>query len=308
MGIVNKLKAGLSKTRNGVLSRIDSILAAFGVIDDELFDELEEILIMADVGVKTTEEIIDNLRKKVRDDGIKNPLQIKELIKKQIEGILYSKFNELDLTNKPAVIIVMGVNGVGKTTTIGKIANILKEKGEKVILVAGDTFRAAAIEQLEVWSGRTGIDLIANKEGSDPASVVYDALQAAKARKADVVICDTAGRLHTKKNLMEELRKIHRIVKRELPESSIENLLVLDSTTGQNAIIQAEVFNEAMNVTGLVLTKLDGTAKGGVVVAIRSRFDIPIKFICVGEKLDDLQQFDAKSFVEAMFESKRIYS
>jgi fused signal recognition particle receptor len=301
MGLFDKLRNGLAKTRESVFGRIDNILASFAKIDDDLFDELEEILITADVGVATTSDISGKLKKKVREEGIGDPGIIKDLLKEQLIQLLDSDRNALDIENTPAVIVVLGVNGVGKTTTIGKIANILKNKGKKVIVVAGDTFRAAAIEQLEIWSKRAGIDIIANKEGSDPAAVVYDALQAARSRKADVVICDTAGRLHTKKNLMEELKKILRIIKRELPDSSVETLLVLDATTGQNAVIQTETFNEAINVSGIVLTKLDGTAKGGVIAAIRSRFDIPIKFIGIGEKIDDLQPFNARKFVEALF-------
>ena len=249
----------------------------------------------------TTSDISGKLKKKVREEGIRDPKIIKYLLKEQLVQLLDSYRNALDIENTQAVIVILGVNGVGKTTTIGKIANILKNEGKKVIVAAGDTFRAAAIEQLEIWSKRAGIDIIANKEGSDPAAVVYDALQAARSRKADVVICDTAGRLHTKKNLMEELKKILRIIKRELPDSSVETLLVLDATTGQNAVMQTETFNEAINVSGIVLTKLDGTAKGGVIAAIRSRFDIPIKFIGIGEKIDDLQPFNAREFVEALF-------
>jgi fused signal recognition particle receptor len=301
MGLIDRLREGLSKTRNSVFARIDSMLSAFTKIDDDLFDELEEILIMADVGIGTTEVIMENLKKTVRNEGIKDPLQIKELLKAQLVQILESDDNSLNIENTPAVIVVLGVNGVGKTTTIGKIASMLKNEGKKVLLAAGDTFRAAAIEQLDVWAKRVGVDIIANKEGADPASVVYDALQAAKSRKMDVVICDTAGRLHTKKNLMEELKKIMRIIRRELPESSNETLLVLDATTGQNAVMQAETFNVAIGVSGLVLTKLDGTAKGGVVASIRSRFNIPIKFIGVGENIDDLQPFNAKNFVDALF-------
>jgi fused signal recognition particle receptor len=301
MGLFDKLRNGLAKTRESVFGRIDNILASFTKIDDELFDELEEILITADVGVATTSDISGKLKKKVREEGIRDPKIIKDLLKEQLVQLLDSDRNALDIENTPAVIVILGVNGVGKTTTIGKIANILKNEGKKVIVAAGDTFRAAAIEQLEIWSKRAGIDIIANKEGADPAAVVFDALQAARSRKADVVICDTAGRLHTKKNLMEELKKILRIIKRELPDSSVETLLVLDATTGQNAVMQTETFNEAINVSGIVLTKLDGTAKGGVIAAIRSRFDIPIKFIGIGEKIDDLQPFNAREFVEALF-------
>lgn len=301
MGLFDKLRNGLAKTRESVFGRIDNILASFTKIDDELFDELEEILITADVGVATTSDISGKLKKKVREEGIRDPKIIKDLLKEQLVQLLDSDRNALNIENTPAVIVILGVNGVGKTTTIGKIANILKNEGKKVIVAAGDTFRAAAIEQLEIWSKRAGIDIIANKEGADPAAVVFDALQAARSRKADVVICDTAGRLHTKKNLMEELKKILRIIKRELPDSSVETLLVLDATTGQNAVMQTETFNEAINVSGIVLTKLDGTAKGGVIAAIRSRFDIPIKFIGIGEKIDDLQPFNAREFVEALF-------
>lgn len=274
---------------------------SFGKIDEELFEELEEALISSDVGVDTTLKIIDDVKNKVKERKLTNPKDVKELLKEELTAILSSGDSRLHLETKPSVIIVVGVNGVGKTTSIGKIAANLKRDGKKVILAAGDTFRAAAIEQLEVWANRSGAELIKHTEGSDPAAVVYDAIQAAKSRKADVLICDTAGRLHTKKNLMEELKKINRIIDREMPEASKETLLVLDATTGQNAVSQAKVFGEATNVTGIVLTKLDGTAKGGIILAIKAEQDIPVKLIGVGEQIDDLQEFNPREFVEALF-------
>lgn len=301
MGFFNKLKKGLEKTRKGITNKIDQILVSFGKIDEELFEELEEALIASDVGVDTTLKMIDDVKNKVKERKLTNPRDVKELLKEELTTILSSGDSRLHLETKPSVIIVVGVNGVGKTTSIGKIAANLKRDGKKVILAAGDTFRAAAIEQLEVWANRSGAELIKHAEGSDPAAVVYDAIQAAKSRKADVLICDTAGRLHTKKNLMEELKKINRIIDREMPEASKETLLVLDATTGQNAVSQAKVFGEATNVTGIVLTKLDGTAKGGIILAIKAEQDIPVKLIGVGEQIDDLQEFNPREFVEALF-------
>jgi fused signal recognition particle receptor len=301
MGFFDKLKEGLSKTRKGIVEKIDKVLVAFGKIDDELFDELEEILVTSDVGVATTERIIEELKTKVRERRLTDASEVKNLLKEVIGNILESDSTKLNIKTSPSVIVVVGVNGVGKTTSIGKIAKNLKNSGKKVIMAAGDTFRAAAIDQLEIWSSRTGVDIIKHDEGADPAAVVFDAITAAKARKADVLICDTAGRLHNKKNLMEELRKIGKIISRELPDASKEVLLVLDATTGQNAISQAKNFKEVVDISGIVLTKLDGTAKGGIVIAIKSELNIPIKYIGVGEKAEDLQEFNPAEFVEALF-------
>jgi fused signal recognition particle receptor len=301
MGFFDRLKEGLQKTRKGITEKVDQVLVSFGKIDDDLFDELEEILIMSDVGIGTTGKIISEIKNKVKSNRITDPMKIKELLKNELVEILQDDNSRLNLKTSPSIILVIGVNGVGKTTSIGKISYLLKSKGKKVLLAAGDTFRAAAIDQLEVWSERAGIDIIKHDEGADPAAVVYDAIQAAKARKSDVLICDTAGRLHTKKNLMEELKKILRIVEKELPGASRETLLVLDATTGQNAVSQAKTFGESIDISGIVLTKLDGTAKGGIIVAIKSELDIPVKLIGVGEGLNDLQDFDARDFVEALF-------
>lgn len=301
MGFFDKLKEGLSKTRKGITEKIDQVLVSFGKVDDELFDELEEVLITADLGIDTSLKIIDATRKKVKDGKITDPLKIKGLIKDALVEILGEETQELNIEPGPAVIMVIGVNGVGKTTSIGKIANLLTKSGKKVIMAAADTFRAAAIDQLQIWADRVDVELIKQEEGSDPAAVIYDAITAARARKADVLICDTAGRLHTKKNLMEELKKISRIIDRELPNAKRENLLVLDATTGQNAVSQAKTFNEVTDISGIVLTKLDGTAKGGIIISIKSELDVPVKLIGVGEQLEDLQPFDAKEFVEALF-------
>ncbi|WP_027627971.1 signal recognition particle-docking protein FtsY [Ruminiclostridium cellobioparum] len=301
MGFFDKLKDGLMKTRKSITEKIDQVLVSFGKVDEELFDELEEILITSDLGIDTTLRVIEDIKSKVRERKIIDAMKVKDLLKEELQEILSKGGNELKLDTKPAVIIVIGVNGVGKTTSIGKIANLYKQQGKKVLLAAGDTFRAAAIDQLEIWAERVGVDVIAQKEGSDPAAVIYDAVQAAKSRKADLLICDTAGRLHTKKNLMEELKKVSRVLDRELPGADRETLLVLDATTGQNAISQAKTFSETADITGIVLTKLDGTAKGGIVVAIKSELDIPVKLIGVGEQIDDLQRFDATEFVEALF-------
>lgn len=300
MGFFNKIKEGLKKTRDAVIGQIDSMLKSFTKIDDELFEELEELLVMGDVGVPTAEKICEELKKKVKKEGIKNPNEIHRLLEETVSDMLRGG-EELDLSTTPSIILVIGVNGVGKTTTIGKLANHLTKQGKKVILAAGDTFRAAAIEQLEIWADRSHCEIIKQNEGSDPAAVIYDAISAAKARHADVIICDTAGRLHNKKPLMDELAKINRIIDRELPDASKEKLLVLDATTGQNAVNQAEQFSLATGITGIVLTKLDGTAKGGVVLAIKEGLGIPVKYIGVGEQIDDLQPFDAEDFVRALF-------
>lgn len=300
MGFFNKIKEGLKKTRDAVIGQIDSMLKSFTKIDDELFEELEELLVMGDVGVPTAEKICEELKKKVKKEGIKNPNEIHRLLEETVSDMLRGG-EELDLSTTPSIILVIGVNGVGKTTTIGKLANHLTKQGKKVILAAGDTFRAAAIEQLEIWADRSHCEIIKQNEGSDPAAVIYDAISAAKARHADVIICDTAGRLHNKKPLMDEPAKINRIIDRELPDASKEKLLVLDATTGQNAVNQAEQFSLATGITGIVLTKLDGTAKGGVVLAIKEGLGIPVKYIGVGEQIDDLQPFDAEDFARALF-------
>ena len=300
MGFFNKIKEGLKKTRDAVIGQIDSMLKSFTKIDDELFEELEELLVMGDVGVPTAEKICEELKKRVKKEGIKNPNEIHRLLEETVSDMLRGG-EELDLSTTPSIILVIGVNGVGKTTTIGKLANHLTKQGKKVILAAGDTFRAAAIEQLEIWADRSHCEIIKQNEGSDPAAVIYDAISAAKARHADVIICDTAGRLHNKNPLMDELAKINRIIDRELPDASKEKLLVLDATTGQNAVNQAEQFSLATGITGIVLTKLDGTAKGGVVLAIKEGLGIPVKYIGVGEQIDDLQPFDADDFAKALF-------
>lgn len=301
MGFFEKLKAGLSKTKNAVFGRLDNLFKSFSKIDEEMLEELEEILITADVGVNVTEDIIDELRDRVKKEKVKEVNEVKDVLKE----LLSEKIGEgesLKIESTPSVILVIGVNGVGKTTSIAKIANLLKNEGKSVVLAAADTFRAGAIEQLSVWANRVGVDIIAHEEGSDPAAVVFDALGYAKKRNADVVIVDTAGRLHNKKNLMDELAKINRIIDRELAGCDRETLLVLDATTGQNAVLQAKEFKNSAPLTGLVLTKLDGTAKGGIVFSIREELGIPVKFICVGECVDDLQHFNAEEFVSALFE------
>ncbi len=300
MGLFSKIKEGLKKTRNTIIGQIDSMLCSATVIDDELFDEFEEMLVMGDVGVETSQKIREMLVERVKKEGVTIPYQIHDLFEELVNEML-SGGNELDLATSPSVILVIGVNGVGKTTTIGKLAKILSSQGKKVMLAAADTFRAAAIEQLDIWAERSGCEIIKQSEGSDPAAVIYDAITAAKARNFDVVICDTAGRLHNKKHLMDELAKINRVIDRELPDASKEKLLVLDATTGQNAVNQAEQFKEATGITGIVLTKLDGTAKGGIVLAIKDRLEIPVKFIGVGEQIDDLQPFVAEEFTKALF-------
>lgn len=292
---------GLSKTRDSILNGVEQVLSSFTKIDEELFEELEESLIMSDIGVETSTYIIGKVREIVKAERIKDVAEIKDVIVRVISDILEEETGDFMLKS-PSVILIIGVNGVGKTTTIGKLASNYKREGKKVILAAGDTFRAAAIDQLQVWGERSGIDVIKHQEGSDPAAVVFDAIQAGKARGADLLICDTAGRLHNKKNLMEELKKISRIVNRENPDAQIETLLVLDATTGQNALQQAKLFSEVSDITGIVLTKLDGTAKGGVVIAIKNELKIPVRFIGVGEGIDDLRPFDAKEFSKALFE------
>ncbi len=301
MGFFEKLKNGLRKTKESMMGRIERLLHAFTKIDEDLFEELEETLILSDIGVNTSVKICDRVRDYVKQKGITDPSAIKDVLKDVIAEMLGEE-QPLDLSTTPSVILVIGVNGVGKTTTIGKLANQLKNEGKRVIVAAADTFRAAAIDQLEVWTDRAGVELIKHKEGSDPAAVVYDALTAAKARQADVVICDTAGRLHNKKNLMNELEKISRIVHQQAEGCALEVLLALDATTGQNAVNQAQQFNEAANITGIILTKLDGTAKGGIVITICDDLKIPVKLVTVGEKIDDIQPFIARDFVDALFE------
>ena len=303
MGFFDKIKAGLKKTRDSITGQINSMLHAFTKIDEELFEELEELLVMADVGMNTATEICDTLRARVKERGITDPNEIMTLLQEVVTEMV-SGDNELHLDTQPSVILVIGVNGVGKTTTIGKLASRLKKEGKSVILGAADTFRAAAIEQLEVWAERADVPIIKHAEGADPAAVVYDTISAAKARHADVVICDTAGRLHNKKNLMEELRKMNKIIDREFPDAYRETLVVLDATTGQNALAQAKEFNEVADITGVILTKMDGTAKGGIAVAIQAELGIPVKYIGVGETIDDLQKFNSDTFVNALFDVK----
>ncbi len=301
-GIFAKIKEGLTKTRNSITGRVDELIKYYREIDDEFFEELEEILIVADVGIETTQEIVDSLRRKVREEKIGDANKIKELLKLKIMEILEKENKSLEL-DQPSILLVVGVNGVGKTTTIGKLANLYNSQDKKVLVAAGDTFRAAAADQLEVWCERSQAQIIRHNEGADPGAVIYDAVQSLRAGKGDVLICDTAGRLHNKKNLMNELEKINRIIDRELPGVQKEVLLVMDATTGQNAITQALLFKETVGLTGLILTKLDGTAKGGVVVAIKSMLNIPIYYIGVGEGIDDLQPFDSKQFVDALFDN-----
>ena len=300
MGIFDKIREGLKKTRDNISGQITQMVNSFTKIDEELFEELEELLVMGDVGVNTAGFICDRLRQRIKEKGITDPSLIMGELKAIVSDMLQGD-NELHISTKPSIILVIGVNGVGKTTTIGKLASRLKGEGKSVILGAADTFRAAAGEQLTQWAHRAGVEIIGGQEGADPAAVVYDAVQAAKARKADILLCDTAGRLHNKKNLMEELKKIYRILEKEYPEAYLETLVVLDGTTGQNALVQARQFAEAANVTGIILTKLDGTAKGGIAVAIQSELDIPVKYIGVGETIDDLQKFDPVEFVNALF-------
>lgn len=301
MGIFARLLAGLSKTKDNITGRIDSLLKSYTKIDEDLLEELEEILITADVGVTTTMEIIDRLRDMIKERGVKDPLEVRDLLKEIVASILKEGNSGLDLDPGPAVIVMVGVNGVGKTTTIGKLAQRYKKDGKKVMLAAADTFRAAASEQLDIWAKRVDVDIIKHHEGADPGAVVFDAIKASQARKVDLLICDTAGRLHNKANLMNELGKIFKIIDREYPEAKKEVLLVVDATTGQNAVSQAKTFKEVANITGIILTKLDGTAKGGVVLAVKSEVDVPVKLIGVGERAEDLQSFDADSFTDAIF-------
>ena len=302
-GFFAKIKAGLSKTRNNIISSVENVLSAFTKIDEDLYEELEEALIMADIGVETSLYIIEKLREKVKDEKIHDPAEVKDAIIRVITEILEKDDEPFELPH-PSVVLVIGVNGVGKTTTIGKLTHNYMENGKTVLLAAADTFRAAAIDQLQVWADRNNAQLIKHQENSDPGAVVYDAVQAAKARNTDVLICDTAGRLHNKKNLMEELRKISKIVNKEYPDAKVETLLVLDATTGQNALQQAKLFKEVADITGLVLTKLDGTAKGGIVLAIKHEMNIPVRYIGVGEQMDDLQEFNSKDFAKALFDEE----
>ena len=301
-GFFGKLISGLTKTRDNLKSGIDSLFSGFSEIDEDFYEELEEILIMADIGVNTTEKIIENLREKVKEQKIKEIAVCRQLLIDSIKEQMRVNETAYEFENSRSVVLLIGVNGVGKTTSVGKLAGQLKAQGKKVIVAAADTFRAAAIEQLTEWANRANVEIISGQEGGAPASVVYDAVNAAKARKADVLICDTAGRLHNKKNLMEELKKINRIIDREFPDAHRETLVVLDGTTGQNALAQAKQFGEVAELTGIVLTKLDGTAKGGIAIAIQSEMNIPVKYIGIGEKIDDLQKFNADSFVDALFE------
>lgn len=302
MGLFTNLKNGLSKTRDNIVSGFNNIFTGFSSIDDDFYEELEETMIMGDIGVMATEEIIEDLKEKVKENKIKDPAMCKQLLIDSIKEKMNLGPNAYDFENQKSIVMVIGVNGVGKTTSVGKMAGLLKAKGKKVVLSAADTFRAAAIEQLTEWANRTGTDIIAQSEGSDPAAVIYDSIAAAKARNADVLICDTAGRLHNKKNLMEELRKIDRIIEREYSDAYRENLIVLDATTGQNALSQLKEFNDVTDITGIILTKMDGTAKGGIAVAIQAEMGIPVKYIGVGEHIEDLQKFDSDTFVNALFD------
>lgn len=300
-GFFSRLVAGLTKTRKNIAAGFDYIFNGFSHIDDDFYEELEEVLVMADLGVYTTQSIIDDLKEKVKEQHIKEPVQCKELLIESIKSQMSVDEGAYDFENETCVVLVIGVNGVGKTTSIGKLAGQYKKAGKKVLIAAADTFRAAAVQQLGEWASRAGVDMISGQEGSDPAAVVYDAVAAAKARKADILLCDTAGRLHNKKNLMEELRKINRIIDKEFPEARRETLIVLDGTTGQNALSQARQFKETADITGIILTKLDGTAKGGIAIAIQAELGVPVKYIGVGEKIEDLQKFDANAFVDALF-------
>ena len=303
-GFFARLKEGLNKTRNNIVSGIDSVFSGFSAIDDEFYEELEETMIMGDIGVNATSDILDRLKKQVKEKHIKEPSDCRQLLIDSIREQMQVGETAYDFEKKQSVILVIGVNGVGKTTSVGKLAGMLKAQGRKVLIAAADTFRAAAGEQLAGWASRAGVDMIGGAEGSDPASVLFDAVNAAKARHVDVLICDTAGRLHNKKNLMEELRKMNRIIDREFPDAHRENLVVLDGTTGQNALQQAREFGEVADLTGIILTKMDGTAKGGIAVAIQSELNVPVKYIGVGEDMEDLQKFDPDQFVNALFDVK----
>ncbi len=305
-GFFSRLKEGLTKTRNNIVSGIDSVFSGFSSIDEDFYEELEEILIMGDIGVNATEKILERLRLQVRENHIKEPAKCREFLVQSIKEQMQVSDTAYEFEQERSVILVIGVNGVGKTTSVGKLAGILKDQGKKVLIAAADTYRAAAGEQLAEWAKRAGVDMIGGKEGADPASVVFDAVNAAKARHADVLICDTAGRLHNKKNLMEELKKINRIIDKEFPDVHRENLVVLDASTGQNALNQAREFGETADLTGIILTKMDGTAKGGIAVAIQSELNIPVKYIGVGEAIEDLQKFDAQQFVNALFDIEDI--
>lgn len=300
-GFFGKLAAGLAKTRNSIVSGIEAIFSGSGSIDDEFYEELEEILIMADIGVNATSSIIENLKAKVKENKLKEPAQCRELLIASMKEQMGLPENAYEFEDKKSVVLIIGVNGVGKTTSVGKLAGQLKDRGKRVIVAAADTFRAAAIEQLTEWANRAAVDIIAQKEGSDPAAVIFDAIASAKAKNADILLCDTAGRLHNKKNLMEELRKIDRVISREYPDAFRETLVVLDGTTGQNALAQARQFNDVAEISGIILTKLDSTAKGGIAIAIQSELNIPVKYIGVGEHIEDLQKFDSNAFVDALF-------
>lgn len=303
-GFFKRLVSGLTKTRENIVSSIDSIFSGYSSIDDDFYEEIEEILVMGDLGINATNNIIEDLKRQVAEKKIKDPQECKKLLMDSIKAQMAVGEAAYEFENRKSVVLVIGVNGVGKTTSVGKLAGKLKDQGKKVVLAAADTFRVAAGEQLTQWANRAGVELIGGQAGADPASVVYDAIAAAKARNADVLLCDTAGRLHNKKNLMDELHKIYRIIEREYPEAYLETLVVLDGTTGQNALLQARQFNEVADVTGIILTKLDGTAKGGIAVAIESELDIPVKYIGVGESIDDLQKFNSDEFVNALFDFK----
>ena len=302
MGFFDKLKSGLGKTRDSLNEKINMVFSNFRKVDEELLEELEEILIMSDIGVETATEIISKLRERIKLEKLQDEESVKKVLKEEMQKILDKEENGLELKTNPAVILVVGVNGVGKTTSIGKIANNLRKNGKKVVVAAADTFRAAAVEQLEIWANRAGVDILKKAEGVDPASVVYDAIKITKEKNADVLICDTAGRLHTKKYLMDELLKIGKVIEKELPEASKETLMVIDATTGQNAILQVKAFKEVVPITGLILTKLDGTAKGGVVIGIVNENSIPVKYVGVGEKIDDMEVFNSVEFVNAILE------
>lgn len=302
-GFFSRLVEGLTKTRNSIASVFDDIFSGFSSIDDDFYEELEEVLVMADIGIHTTERIIEDLKTKVKENHLKEPSECRDYLIKSIKDQMAVAEDAYDFENQKTVMLIIGVNGVGKTTSVGKLAGQYKSAGKKVLLAAADTFRAGAIEQLTEWSHRAGVDIIAGQEGSDPASIVFDAVAAAKARNTDILICDTAGRLHNKKNLMEELKKINRIIDREYPDACRETMIVLDGTTGQNALVQAKQFKEAADITGIILTKLDGTAKGGIAIAIQAELGVPVKYIGIGEKIEDLQKFDSDSFVDALFQS-----